>query len=137
MSHRFGIVGGGMIAPIHLAAIRALPGAQATGIMDHGSGRGKILAPELDATGCDDCEGDLLARVRSEAERAGRGDSFYLFHLGYPEISARYNAIGSFGRITEVASRIASSSIGASRAGSWTISDRLQIGANTATWSLS
>ena len=34
----------------------------------------------------------LLARVRSEAQRAGRGDSFYMFHLGYPEISARYNA---------------------------------------------
>jgi len=56
MSYRFGIVGGGMIAPIHLAAIRALPGAQATGIMDHGSGHGKILAPELDATGCDDLD---------------------------------------------------------------------------------
>jgi conjugative coupling factor TraD (TOL family) len=51
-------------------------------------------------------DADLLARVRSEAERAGRGDSFYMFHLGYPEISARYNAIGSFSRITEVASRL-------------------------------
>ena len=56
MSHRFGIVGSGMIAPIHLAAIRALPGARATGIMDHGSGHGKILAPDLDATGCDDLD---------------------------------------------------------------------------------
>ncbi|MDX2315810.1 MAG: Gfo/Idh/MocA family oxidoreductase [Gammaproteobacteria bacterium] len=56
MSHRFGIVGGGMIAPVHLAAIRALPGAQATGIMDHGSGQGKILAPELDATGANDLD---------------------------------------------------------------------------------
>ena len=56
MTHRFGIVGSGMIAPVHLAAIRALPGAQATGIMDHGSGHGKKLAPELDATGCDDLD---------------------------------------------------------------------------------
>ena len=31
-----------------------------------------------------------------------------IFHLGYPELSARYNAIGSFSRITEVATRIAS-----------------------------
>ncbi|MCB0639767.1 MAG: type IV conjugative transfer system coupling protein TraD, partial [Lewinella sp.] len=32
---------------------------------------------------------------------------FYLFHLGFPELSARYNAIGNFSRITEVATRIA------------------------------
>ena len=32
---------------------------------------------------------------------------FYLFHLGHPQISARYNAIGNFSRITEVATRIA------------------------------
>ena len=31
MTHGFGIIGSGMIAPIHLAAIRALPGAQADG----------------------------------------------------------------------------------------------------------
>lgn len=51
-------------------------------------------------------DADLLARVKIEAERAGRGDDLYIFHLGYPEISARYNAIGNFSRITEVASRI-------------------------------
>ena len=56
MTHRFGIVGSGMIAPVHLAAIRALPGAQAMGIMDHASGHGKRLAPELDATGSDDLD---------------------------------------------------------------------------------
>ena len=61
MTHRFGIVGSGMIAPVHLAAIRALPGAQVTGIMDHGSGHGKKLAPELDATGSDDL-GVFIAR---------------------------------------------------------------------------
>jgi conjugative coupling factor TraD (TOL family) len=30
-----------------------------------------------------------------------------MFHLGFPEVSARYNAIGNFSRITEVATRIA------------------------------
>ncbi len=55
------------------------------------------------------CKGDadLLRRVYAEAKRAGRERDFYLFHLGYPQISARYNAIGSFSRITEVATRIA------------------------------
>jgi len=50
---------------------------------------------------------DLLRRVYAEARRAGRLRELYLFHLGHPEISARYNAIGSFSRITEVATRIA------------------------------
>ena len=52
-------------------------------------------------------DADLLLRMYAEARRAGRLDSFYLFHLGWPHISARYNAIGRFGRISEVASRIA------------------------------
>ena len=56
MTRRFGIIGSGMIAPIHLAAIRALAGAQATGIMDHGSGRGREIAPELDTSGSDDLD---------------------------------------------------------------------------------
>ena len=30
----------------------------------------------------------------------------YVFHLGYPDISARYNPIGNFSRITEVPTRI-------------------------------
>lgn len=50
---------------------------------------------------------DLLRRVFAEAERAGRAGEVFLFHLGYPEISARYNPVGSFSRITEVATRIA------------------------------
>lgn len=54
MTYRFGIVGCGMIAPIHLEAIDSLPNATVTGIMDHGSGRGKALAPSLDDTGADD-----------------------------------------------------------------------------------
>ncbi len=50
-------------------------------------------------------DADLMMRVYAEAARAGRLDQFYLFHLGYPEISARYNGIGDFARITEVANR--------------------------------
>lgn len=52
-------------------------------------------------------DAELFKRMYTEAKRAGRLDQFYFFHLGYPEISARYNPIGSFHRVTEVASRIA------------------------------
>jgi conjugative coupling factor TraD (TOL family) len=52
-------------------------------------------------------DADLLRRCYAEAKRAGREGAFYLFHLGHPDISARYNAIGRFSRITEVATRIA------------------------------
>ncbi|MFJ4443345.1 type IV conjugative transfer system coupling protein TraD [Pseudomonas sp. NPDC089422] len=52
-------------------------------------------------------DADLLKRMYLEAKRAGREGEFYMFHLGQPDTSARYNAIGRFGRITEVASRIA------------------------------
>ncbi|MEZ5574066.1 MAG: type IV conjugative transfer system coupling protein TraD [Halioglobus sp.] len=52
-------------------------------------------------------DADLLRRIYAEAKRARRLDDFYLFHLGFPELSARYNAIGNFSRITEVATRIA------------------------------
>lgn len=51
-------------------------------------------------------DADLLKRLWTKTQRAGRGDRFILFHLAYPEISARYNAIGRFGRISEVASRL-------------------------------
>jgi conjugative coupling factor TraD (TOL family) len=50
-------------------------------------------------------DADLMLRLYAEAQRAGRSDRFYLFHLGYPDISARYNGIGNFSRITEVAGR--------------------------------
>lgn len=50
-------------------------------------------------------DADLMMRMYAEAHRAGRGNQFYLFHLGYPDISARYNGIGNFSRITEVAAR--------------------------------
>lgn len=52
-------------------------------------------------------DADLLKRVYVEAKRAGREGEFYVFHLGWPDISARYNAVGRFGRISEVATRIA------------------------------
>jgi len=52
-------------------------------------------------------DADLLRRLYAEATRAGRSPDFMLFHLGYPAASARYNAIGHFSRITEVATRIA------------------------------
>jgi conjugative coupling factor TraD (TOL family) len=52
-------------------------------------------------------DADLLKRIYVEAKRAGRERELYLFHLGWPDISARYNAVGRFGRITEVATRIA------------------------------
>lgn len=50
---------------------------------------------------------DLLKRMYVEARRAGREGEFYVFHLGWPDVSARYNAVGRFGRISEVATRIA------------------------------
>lgn len=52
-------------------------------------------------------DAELLKRVYVEAQRAGRAGEFYVFHLGWPDISARYNAVGRFGRISEVATRIA------------------------------
>ncbi|MDX1252274.1 MAG: type IV conjugative transfer system coupling protein TraD [Gammaproteobacteria bacterium] len=51
-------------------------------------------------------DADLLRRMYAEAKRAGRLDQFSIFHLGFPELSSRYNPIGSFTRITEVASRL-------------------------------
>jgi conjugative coupling factor TraD (TOL family) len=52
-------------------------------------------------------DADLMRRVVAEAKRAGRANALYVFHLGFPEFSARYNPVGSFSRITEVATRIA------------------------------
>lgn len=56
---------------------------------------------------CMDPKGDpdLFRRLHAEAVRANR--PFYFFHLGYPDHSARYNPIGRFSRLTEVATRIA------------------------------
>jgi conjugative coupling factor TraD (TOL family) len=49
-------------------------------------------------------DAELMTRTFVEARRAGR--PCYIFHLGHPEISARYNAVGNFERVTEVATRI-------------------------------
>lgn len=52
-------------------------------------------------------DADLLRAMRGACRLAGREKDFVLFHLGHPEISSRYNGVGQFHRITEVASRIA------------------------------
>ncbi|WP_324029781.1 type IV conjugative transfer system coupling protein TraD [Pantoea sp. JZ2] len=52
-------------------------------------------------------DADLLRRMYAESHRAGRQHNFWVFHLGWPDISARYNAVGRFSRISEVASRVA------------------------------
>lgn len=52
-------------------------------------------------------DADLLKRMYIESRRAGREREFYVFHLGWPELSARYNAVGRFSRISEVATRVA------------------------------
>lgn len=49
-------------------------------------------------------DADLMMRCKMEAERAGR--PFYNFNLGFAEISARYNGIGNFSKITEPAGRL-------------------------------
>lgn len=49
----------------------------------------------------------LLKTCYAEAGKAGRIDDVVVFHLGFPEISAMYNATGNYSRITEIASRLA------------------------------
>ncbi len=55
-----------------------------------------VIDPKNDA--------DLLKRTYLETQKAGR--EMIIVHLGFPELSARYNSIGSFSRITEPASRL-------------------------------
>lgn len=57
-----------------------------------------VLDPKGDA--------DLLKRVYIEASLAGRAADVLVLHLGFPEFSARYNPIGSFTKITQVATRV-------------------------------
>jgi conjugal transfer pilus assembly protein TraD len=54
-----------------------------------------------------DPKGDagLMTRCYIEAHKAGR--EFFMFHLGFPDHSARYNPIGNFARTTEVSTRVA------------------------------
>lgn len=50
-------------------------------------------------------DAELMLMHYLAAKKYGR--PFYLFHLGYPELSCRYNPIGRYTRITEVATRMA------------------------------
>lgn len=54
-----------------------------------------------------DPKGDaaLMRRMIAECKACGREEDLIVFHLGFPEISARYNGVGHFNRVTEVASR--------------------------------
>jgi len=54
-------------------------------------------------------DADLLQSMYAACREAGRLDRFTVFHLAYPEHSARYNPVGSYSRITQVATRIANS----------------------------
>ena len=56
-----------------------------------------------------DPKGDpaLFLRMVTEARRAGRLHRLRFFHLGFPQLSIGYNPVGEFGRITEVATRLA------------------------------
>ena len=74
---------------------RAADGSIQTHISEEPEAMVAILDPKGDA--------DLLARCYSEAMRHGR--EFILFHLGAPEITSRYNGVGHFSRIAEVATR--------------------------------
>jgi conjugative coupling factor TraD (TOL family) len=58
-----------------------------------------VLDPKGDA--------DLLKRIIIEAILAGREEDLIILHLGFPEFSARYNPIGSFTKLTQVATRLA------------------------------
>lgn len=51
-------------------------------------------------------DADLLRRVYVEAAAAGRLDDVTVCLLGAPEVSARYNPVGHYSRITEVATRL-------------------------------
>ncbi len=51
-------------------------------------------------------DADLMKRMYSSAKESGRLDNFKVFHLGFPEMSVRYNPIGEYSRITEISSRI-------------------------------
>lgn len=50
-------------------------------------------------------DAELMLAMYQATKKSGR--PFYMFHLGFPDLSCRYNPIGDFTRITEVATRIA------------------------------
>lgn len=49
-------------------------------------------------------DADVMLMMYARAKKMNR--PFYLFHLGFPEVSCRYNPVGDFSRITEVATRM-------------------------------
>ena len=49
--------------------------------------------------------GQAVAVDHTSAQRAGRSDEPFMFHLGRPEISACCNPVGSFSRITGMSPR--------------------------------
>ncbi|GIU31254.1 type IV conjugative transfer system coupling protein TraD [Shewanella sp. MBTL60-007] len=55
-------------------------------------------------------DAELMLRTATEAKRHGR--TFYMLHLGYPDLSVRYNSLGSFQRVSEIATRVASGTPG-------------------------
>lgn len=50
-------------------------------------------------------DGELLRRCIVSAIEADRLDEFYMFHLGFPDLSCEYNPIADYQKITEVAGR--------------------------------
>lgn len=52
-------------------------------------------------------DAELLRSCYVAAKLAGREKDFHVLHLGFPEHSVRYNPIGDYARITEVATRVA------------------------------
>lgn len=52
-------------------------------------------------------DSDLLRRIVIEATLAGREHDLRIIHLGFPEFSCRYNPIGYFTKVTQVATRVA------------------------------
>lgn len=50
-------------------------------------------------------DAELFRRMYMESVRANRADDFYFFHLGFASQSCRYNPVGEFQKITEVAGK--------------------------------
>lgn len=49
---------------------------------------------------------ELLNRITTEAKLAGREQDVRIFHLGFPQQSCRYNPLGFFTKMTQVATRV-------------------------------
>jgi len=49
---------------------------------------------------------ELLNRIKTEAKNAHRESDVMILHLGFPKESCRYNPIGHFTKVTQVATRI-------------------------------